>query len=208
MNFLELCKRTREEVGYSGAGPSSVTGQVGEMGRLVSKVNSAWLEIQQARAHWAFMKKSVNAAVSLATLSVPDLKSIDEDSFYILDAGVQHQLIHTTQDALRYAGSLTAMPSHFWHERGILHFWPIPDRAYAVIGDYFKTPALMPLENTAVPPFPEEYHEAIVWLAAKHLGAFEEAGNTYNHCAAEFRRIFSKMLDSETPSVYFGGPMA
>lgn len=210
MNFLDLCKRTREEVGYSGTGPSSVIGQLGEMGRLVNKVNSAWLEIQQSRNNWRFMltELSTSTVASTNLISVSTLKTVDPDSFRIIDDDVNYPLQHITADQARYFPELESRPTHFWTDRGKVYLYPTPDKVYTLKGDYYKVPTLMTLANTSIPSLPEEYHEAIIWLAVKNLGAFEESSNTYSHAMTEYRKIFDRMLESETPGIYFGGPLA
>lgn len=56
MNFLQLCNRLRLECGVSGADLTSVASQTGEPGRLVAWVNSAWLDIQNTRTDWQWMR--------------------------------------------------------------------------------------------------------------------------------------------------------
>lgn len=210
MNFLDLCRRAREEVGYSGNGPASVQGQVGEMGRLVNKVNSAWLEIQQCRQDWRFMRGSFNVSISAGAteVTIAGLKEIDADSIMLIDGGASYQMHALTRDLMRNLGAHVGRPTHCYSERGKIVLWPASDGAYTITGDYYRQPTLMALENSAIPDMPEEYHLAIVWLAVKQLGAFEEAGNTYAHAAAEYRAMLDRMLQSETPSISFGGSIA
>lgn len=210
MNFLELCRRVREEVGYSGNGPSSVIGQVGEMGRLVNKVNSAWLEIQQSRTNWRFMRKQITATVAAGspTLTIADMKSVDKDSFAVVDGITRSQLTHISRDAMRWRVTTPGRPTVYYAERGLVSLWPTPAEATVITGEYYTVPVLMASDNNAAPTMPEEYHEAIVWLAVRNLGAFEESGNTYTHASTEYQRIFNRMLKNETPDIIFGGSIA
>ena len=57
MNFLSLCQRLRQECGVDGTGPVSVTGQTGEQKRLVDWIVQAWVEIQEERPDWLFLRK-------------------------------------------------------------------------------------------------------------------------------------------------------
>jgi hypothetical protein len=56
MNFLALFQRLKTECGVSGSTPTTVVGQAGEYGRLVSWVNSAWMDIQMMRQDWDWMR--------------------------------------------------------------------------------------------------------------------------------------------------------
>ena len=210
MNFLELCREVRREMGYSGNGPSSVQGQVGEMERIVARVNRSYLEILQSRNDWAFMRKSLSTStvVGEKTVTVADLKEVDSDSFELIDDGVRYSLIATTRDSVRYMGPMSNRPTHFYPERGKIVLWPTPNAVYTIEGDYYRVPQAMALNNGSVPIIPEEYHDAIVWLTVRDLGAFEESGNTYAHAGQKYAEVFFRMLQTETPGIMFGGPMA
>ena len=70
MNFLSLCKRLRQEAGYSGSGPSSVTNQAGESKRVVDWINDAWLDIQGMRSDWRFMLEPFSVSLVSGESSV------------------------------------------------------------------------------------------------------------------------------------------
>ena len=46
MNFLSLCQRLRSEARIPGTGPSSVTGQTGELAKIVEWITTAYEDIQ------------------------------------------------------------------------------------------------------------------------------------------------------------------
>ena len=52
MNFLDLCQRLVQETGIADGGPATVTGQTGDMARVVDWINDSWLKIQSMRADW------------------------------------------------------------------------------------------------------------------------------------------------------------
>lgn len=56
--FLQLAQKLRQETTDSGTGPSTVTGQTGELARFVSWIADAWQEIQSEREDWLFARKS------------------------------------------------------------------------------------------------------------------------------------------------------
>jgi hypothetical protein len=58
MTFLDIVKRTRQECGIAGDGPTTTVGQTREMKRLVDWVSQSYVEIQNEHEDWAFMRKS------------------------------------------------------------------------------------------------------------------------------------------------------
>lgn len=63
MNFLQLCQRTRQECGIAGTGPTAVTGQTGELKRVVDWVAEAYKRIcAKQMGNWKFLRSefSVN----------------------------------------------------------------------------------------------------------------------------------------------------
>ena len=59
LTFLDLCQRLRQECGISGTGPSAVLNQVGEMQRIVSWIQTAWLDIQTAHQDWDYFRTTI-----------------------------------------------------------------------------------------------------------------------------------------------------
>lgn len=55
MTFLELCQLVARTAGLSGTGPTAVTGQSGDLDRIVDWVQMADLDIQQEHPNWKFM---------------------------------------------------------------------------------------------------------------------------------------------------------
>lgn len=89
MNYLDLCKRVSQEAGYSGSGPSKVTGQTGEMQRVVSWVQDAWIELQQQQKYWRFMLSSFDVTMNQGESSVTvaaDYKRTKKDSVVVTRA--------------------------------------------------------------------------------------------------------------------------
>jgi hypothetical protein len=57
MTFLELVQRTRRECGIPGDGPTTTANQTREMRRLVDWVSQAYVELQEERSDWDFLRK-------------------------------------------------------------------------------------------------------------------------------------------------------
>lgn len=58
MDYLALAQKLRRKCRVAGSGPSAVTGQNEEYNRLLDWINEAWLEIQNMRQDWQFMRAS------------------------------------------------------------------------------------------------------------------------------------------------------
>lgn len=58
MNFLQLINRVRQNCGVSGADYPTSVGLTGEGLRLKNWVNEAWMELQNQREDWQWMRKS------------------------------------------------------------------------------------------------------------------------------------------------------
>lgn len=71
MNYLELCQRVRLECGLAGAGPTTTQGQVGQLGRIVQWVDTAWEELQNHRSDWWWMKEEFNINIPIGYDTVP-----------------------------------------------------------------------------------------------------------------------------------------
>ncbi|RLC09555.1 MAG: hypothetical protein DRI24_21580, partial [Deltaproteobacteria bacterium] len=56
MNFLQLCKRLRQEAGLTGSGPSTVVDQTGISKQIVDWVNTAYVDVLSQHANWHFMQ--------------------------------------------------------------------------------------------------------------------------------------------------------
>ena len=70
MNFLDLCQRLVQETGIADEGPATVTGQTGDMGRIVNWINDAWLKIQSIRADWNWAWSTGTSTLTAATNTV------------------------------------------------------------------------------------------------------------------------------------------
>ena len=234
MTFLELCRAAYTRMGYSGAGPSSVERQGGQSARVVDYVNEAWLEVQRSRSDWRFMQRRFvgTATPGLSHLPLAGtevargdvIRDVERDAWFIRgpEEATSSPLQYLPADLRRHREEmddfLATRPAYFWFDRTGFRLNPAPDKAYRVSGDYYISPQSFASSDgeanrqrelsQKVPEIPEEYHTAIVWLAVRNLGAFEESGNTFATGDTEYRKIFSQMCRTELPSIRYGAPLA
>lgn len=156
MNFLQLCQRSREKCGISGSGPAAVTGQSGEMLRVINWVNEAWMEIQNSRTNWMWMRGeftfntvAAQQAYTTTEAGVAATHShwwMDTLRIYRADVGVNdEQHLHQTdyadfrdvyQFSARMNGRPTAVAVRPWDQALLLG--PVPERTYTVVGEYLR----------------------------------------------------------------------
>lgn len=215
MNFLALCKRLRQESGYSGSGPSSVTNQTGESKRVVDWINDAWMDIQNLRSDWRFMLEPFSVSLSIGeTVSLPaDCKSLLEESVVITraDGSKLFPDVITPED-MRLMKRLRNDPASYPQyisvdSAGLMTVHPACSETVTISGDYYVVPSEMN-ENTDIPRMPSEHHMAIVWKALMESGAFDESSNTWQRANNRFTSALSSMNGTELPEITVGGPIA
>jgi hypothetical protein len=222
MTFLELCQRARQECGASGSGPSTVSGQQGQLKKIVDWVAQAWLEIQGMRPDWRFMVKEFSFTTTAATrdysaddLSITDLDQWDTDSF----------LIYKTATGASDQGALPFLPYLTWRDGyrarmtdraddrpilftlkpdGELRFEPRPDASYTIEGDYQRTLQTF-TDNTDEPTgLPSKFHMMIVFKAMQYYGFHESAPDVLANGEALFEQWLPKLEREQLPPMTIG----
>jgi hypothetical protein len=236
VNFLQLCQRTRQECGITGTGPTAVTGQTGELKRVVDWVAEAYRRICAKEARWMFLRSefSVNTVAdtqayvptdctdsvisqAIGHATVGKFRSWVTDSFwiYLQSAGVgtRRQFWPCNYFDFRYRYQMQATTNTFpaeWTIRmrdNALLLGPKPDAVYVVQGEYYRVaPALT--ADADEPVFPEDYHMLIVWYA-KHLYAgFEESVGVWADSDNHAKSVWYDLRRDWLPRLSTGGPLA
>lgn len=225
MQFLDLCKRTREKCGISGSGPAAVTGQSGEMLRIINWVNEAWVEIQNAKTDWMWMR---------GTFSVPTVSN--QQAYTPTDAGIATTFSHWHADTLRvyrtaqglsdeqflhpqdygqfrdvyaYSNRIPGRPAFFavqpWDQALLLG--PIPVGAYTVVGEYQKKASEMSA-STDVPAMPSQYHMLIVYGAMERYAAYEAAPEVMVGVQNHYNEMRSELMGNQLGPVFIEQTLA
>lgn len=225
MNFLQLVNRLRLEAGVSGADLSTVINQTGEMARLVKWINAAWMDIQSMREDWPWMRTSCSfatvagqATYTVAQCGVTDLGAWARDTFRNYDTaeGINSEIFmeyvaYEKWRDLYLFGSLRSNQS-----RPIeititpdlsLGLGPVPAAGYTAIGDYYRIPSEMALDDD-IPGMPNQHHLAIVYRAMMSYGAYEAAPEVYQRGETEFKTIMRRLSNSRLPEITLGGALA
>lgn len=223
MNYLEICKRVRQEAGIAGTGPSAVTNQTGEYKRIVDWCASAWDDLQMLRNDWRWM----NETFSFVTIA-------DQDTYTPAQAGIASRFrrwdrdnmgIYTTTTGVADELDLDYMPWEVWRtifRRGTntaqrpTTVTTLPDQSlglgykptagYTVRGEYWKSVQEL-ADDSDTPEMPDEYHMAIVYRALMMYGRFMAAGEVYDDAERNYNRILDAIISTQAPEILIGGAL-
>ncbi len=159
-DFITMCKNVAQDAGLSGE-INSVSGNVGDLGRVVRYVRESCLAIESRWGDWKFNYKSgyvTTLGAGLSTYSAPeDLHRWNKDRMYINGNKVPK---HTVLEYHEFRGwplqtvgtpaAVIIMPDN------ALMFFPAPDSESIFSADYYKMPAMLQ-ENTDIPNIPQNY---------------------------------------------------
>lgn len=228
MNFLDLCKRLRQEAGGSGTGPASVTDQTGFDKQIVDWIATSYEFIQNLHPTWLFLRKDFEfdttigkREYSIADTGITDLRNWKIDQYgdiryYLKSSGVNAEqymqfLIWDDYKQIYLFGSTrnaSGQPQFCSiHPDKSLDFYLVPDAVYTINGEYWRTPDVM-TANTSIPIFPDEFHMIIVWYALTLYGAFDSAEEKYSQGRNEYRKMKLALEFDQLPVVSYGKPLA
>lgn len=221
MTFLELCQRLRMEAGIAGSGPSTTANQIGEAGRLVEWIKSAYQDIQDKNPNWDFLRTQFVTSTLpgqgdyLKASIAPGIANWKLDSLRCSTTSVadEQHLYYRDWESFRNTRLFgnVALQSGRPHEFSIkpskdIVFWPIPDAFYTITGEYFLSPYEFTLD-TDTPVF-ERFHLAIVYNALMRYAAYAAEPSLYAESQRQYGRLINKMELEYCPSPTLGGAMA
>lgn len=223
MTFLELCQRLRQEAGISGSGPVSVLGQTGEMKRVVDWISTAYEDIQNMHNSWRFLRADFSFPTinnvqdyTPAAVNLPEFAEWMRDDLRIYQTSVADEtyLSYVPWAAFRQNylfGSQrteTSRPTIVSvRPNTALSLWQVPNGAYTVSGEYFKTADIM-TANASVPVIPARFQLIIVWKALMYYGAYAAADEKYAHGNNEFKTMKSRLELDQLDRATYGAPLA
>ncbi|MDA8260585.1 MAG: hypothetical protein M0Z99_33960 [Betaproteobacteria bacterium] len=229
---LQLCADLRQEATDTGTGPTTVVGQTGELGRYVKWIKDAWVDIQNHRPDWLWMRKSFtvptvastgeyayNATGLVDTVSGTAISRWSrwyryEFKIYLASTGVSGEtpLIwlpwNVFRRIYRYGTQNDGPPVHVSVDpTGKFCLGPKPDAVYTVGGDY----QLGPQEMTAdadVPEMPSRFHRLIVYEALSRYGGHRVVPEAIMRANAEGGRLWADLELDQLPDMEDGPPLA
>lgn len=228
MDFLKLCQETALDCGTV-AGVPNITTVVGASGRvrqLVGWVRDAYIDIQNERVDWLWMRKRFSAPLTIGqqAYSAADL-GIDDFGAWLPDLPHENwrnlSLYKVGEESQE--GELWQIDYPYFRERYMrgthdnnkptewaispqmeLLFGNTPDAAYVVKGEYRRAP--QELEADAdVPEMPAAYHRLIIAEAIRLMARSDEAFQVLAEKAMQYDRLRNGLVNNQTPAMSFGG---
>lgn len=213
MDFLQLCQRLRQETGIADSGPSSVTGQQGDMKRIVDWVNDTWDQLQTMHNNWSWMWGENTLAITAgnAEYAEPtDLRELVKDALYLIDGSSETRITLISYEDYRakYRTLASGRPTEMAIKpNGRVVFNASPDQGYTLSYEYWKKPA--PLVNGIdAPSLPERYHMVIVWLALMEYAVFDEAPELFQKGKSNSKRLLAGLKRETLPKLKKARPLA
>lgn len=228
MTFLELVQRTRQECGIPGDGPLTTLNQTRQMKRLVDWVSQAWVDIQNSRTDWDFMRRSVTfntvagqqsyAPGAGLDINISDFKMWRNESFrqYLKSAGIGTEIILGQYQSYSEFRDFYMLGSRRLVTGRPLYITIAPDRSlalgftpndvYVTTAEYYRRAQVL-VADSDVPLMDEDYHMLIVYGAMKKYGMFEVANEQISAAADASAALYNRLLLEYTPGITQGGSL-
>lgn len=223
--FLQLCQKLARESGTAPSGqPVSVVGQTGRLAKLVGWVSDCWVQIQDSRADWRFLRKQFLNALSIGTIAYTNLSwnltdwgewigdrldgpteqpiSIYDPAIGTSDEGPLYQMDWPQFRALYLVGAqVNQRPANYAiGPDGSFNVGPPPDKAYAIHGEYRRDSQVL-TGNTDVPICPARFHDVILWRALRRLNARDEAAFAMSAAGVDELGLMDSLARDQLPRV-------
>lgn len=224
MDYLALCKKLCRDSGtLAEAAFVSVVGQTGRANKVANWINDAWLNIQNSRYGWRWMRQEYVAQLTMGQvgygygdLGLTRWAEWGKDTSYIcvmslwdpaLDRADEHPIAEVPYWYFfdRYMrGVMPRGRPIEWSiaDDGQLMFAPSPDKPYLIHHLYVKEPQVL-VNNTDVPELPPRFHEIIVLEAWRLLMIADGAYGEGEYIGLEFARMRNELERDQLPPVVF-----
>ena len=224
MNFLELCKATASDAGTVAGFQTvnSVVGLTGRAAQLVGFVRDAWIDIQNERNDWLWMRRAFGpvaltpgqkvypaSALGVTRLGkwLGDRPGFRTFTIYDLERGPGSE---TEMDQISYdlwveqyrRGATDQQMPRSWaiSPARELVIGPPPDKVYMMSGEY-RIAAQVLSADTDVPEMPDEYHRVIIPRAIKLAASSDEAWQALVDKTNQYAELRSALVREQTPEM-------
>lgn len=230
MTYLQLAQKLVEKCGMSGTGPTTCQNQQGELKRAVNWINEAWLNIQESREDWDWMRSSVSfstipqqATYTQYEAGISDLakwlmnSSICSFRCYVTSVGVRSEIFLNFIDYITWRDTYQFGNLRLSYSRPLMitvtpdmsiGLGQIPDSAdYTIVGEYFRQPTTLTLDSD-VPNMPARFHMMIVYLAMKYYGEYEQDEYVRQMAEQQYEKMYQRLSLAQLPEMVAGGALA
>lgn len=235
--FLQLTRKLRQECEIAAASnniPAAVTGQTGQLKRVVDWTASAWDDIQRRHTNWRWMRRGFTLPTVAGTASYAYTSATDTDASAAISR-FGHWWAHDLEDPFRcYLTSggvsgeyrLSYMPwEGFKWIYGIgtqnqgkpayvsvdhlnkLHIGPKPDAIYTISGDFQRSAQTLAADGDE-PEMPSQFHDLIVYWAMEKYGANSIAQEIFARGRMEANRLMRALEANQLPALELAPPLA
>lgn len=210
MNFLSICQKANALAMMQGT-VDDVTVTSGYQETLIEFCAQAWIDIQELRKDWPFMRSSVSfntvastTEYSLATIGVTDLARwvpgmityINSDSYTSLLRQYSYDQYVLEDVAL----SDTNLPDVYAIDPVDKHLYlNPPSGAYTIKGHYYTLPVRLAADSDT-PLLPPAFHMLIAYLGAAHYAGSIGNSNLFQMNTAKYDTMLGMLMRSEMPS--------
>lgn len=233
--FLSGSVDLRRECGVAGTGPTAVTGQTGDLERIVAWYAQAYTEIQNRHPDWLWLRSTwtVNTVAADDTYAYGDVTDsrlsatitrfrrwwlYDLDGFpnvkcYLTSAGVSGEKYllplpwAAFRDLYKKGTQTNNAPVHVAADpQRNLVFGPKPDAVYTITGEYQMSAQVL-AANGDTPEMPSDYHQLIVYRAMEKYGGFRAAPEVLTRGIMEGNRLMRQLENNQRPECSLAGPL-
>ena len=221
--FLELCNIVAKECGNDAV--TTVVGQTGNRADTVRWTAEAWMDIQRAQRHWAWMRDSFSFTTTAAqeaytpTDAAPTGAGLTSfrlwytNTFRCYSSVADEQFISfvpyaTYRDRYQFGTQTSSRPSRFTvrpKDKAIL-LANIPDAVYTIRGEYQKSATALSA-NTDEPGMPDDFHILVAYGAMLKYAAVENAPEVEARAREGWRVTMSALMADQLPPIEFGEPL-
>lgn len=224
MDFLTLCKAVASDAGIvSGfSSMATVVGVTGRPAQLVGWVRDAWIDIQNERNDWLWMRRRFGpfpltphkniytpAELGITRLGewLGDRRAFRTFSIYDPEQGpgqegAMEQISYDSWIERWDRGAPDEQKPREWAispTRELL-LGPAPDKVYLIRGEYRASPQIL-LEDGDVPEMPEQYHRVIIPRAIKLAASSDEAWQALQDKTSQYSELRNALVREQTPNM-------
>jgi len=237
--YLQICQDVARECGIAGGAdaspkPTAVTGQVGELNRVVNWVADAYAEIQGAR-DWRWLRKKftlvttsgtdnyaftactdVETAVAISRFDSWKLNDYrNPPKIYLTSVGTGGEVFMTYAnwddfELVYKTGSLQSQTSFPYtvtvDPKDEIRLAITPNASYTLTGTYHRSAQIL-AANGDTPEMPAQYHDLIKYQAMEWYGIFESAPEIVSRAQKGMKRIMYQLMKNQAPVFRITGPM-
>ena len=233
--YLQLCKDVVRECKLAGTGPSTVTGQSGELEDIVRYVEDAWTEIQGDR-NWRWLRKrftfnttasddeyafgditdvlSSSAITRFESWRLNDLRNPPKIYLTASGVGAQTPMIYVNFEDFESLYKVSSIQNQEGHPRHItvapddkIMIGPVPNDTYTITGWYNASAQILSADGD-IPEMPTQYHNLIMYRAMEFYALGENAPEILVRAERGSRRIMNQLINNQNAVFKKAGPLA